>query len=205
MAWQLKRGTCTNDTFMPSRNGVVHGIRPLPCTESRRQHSLFRCVPGARHCRKEPADQTWRGRDAMNWLSPVDAYCERTGPEYWSEPVNAVTNLAFLIAAVVIWPRLKGRDMAMGRVLASASAGLTWTRPQPGFTDPSLHAAGAGCPHGNTCRIEIARPQRAEHAAPVKTQALRGRNAGSGQDDQAGMRTFAVSRHQGPVLEFLGP
>ena len=54
----------------------------------------------------------------MNWLSPVDAYCERTGPEYWSEPVNAVTNLAFLIAAVVIWPRLKGRDIAMGRVLA---------------------------------------------------------------------------------------
>lgn len=55
----------------------------------------------------------------MNWLSPVDAYCERTGPEYWSEPVNAVINLAFLIAAVVIWPRLKGRNMAMGRVLAA--------------------------------------------------------------------------------------
>lgn len=55
----------------------------------------------------------------MNWLSPVDAYCERTGPEYWSEPVNAVINLAFLIAAIVIWPRLKGRNMAMGRVLAA--------------------------------------------------------------------------------------
>lgn len=55
----------------------------------------------------------------MNWLSPVDAYCERTGSEYWSEPVNAVINLAFLIAAVVIWPRLKGRNMAMGRVLAA--------------------------------------------------------------------------------------
>lgn len=55
----------------------------------------------------------------MNWLSPVDAYCERTGPEYWSEPINAGMNLAFLIAAVVIWPRLKGRNMAMGRVLAA--------------------------------------------------------------------------------------
>ncbi|SER98369.1 ceramidase domain-containing protein [Actinokineospora terrae] len=30
---------------------------------------------------------------------PVDGYCERTGPEFWSEPVNAWTNVAFLIAA----------------------------------------------------------------------------------------------------------
>ncbi|WP_285507441.1 ceramidase domain-containing protein [Actinokineospora sp. NBRC 105648] len=30
---------------------------------------------------------------------PVDGYCERTGPEFWSEPVNALTNLAFLVAA----------------------------------------------------------------------------------------------------------
>ncbi|MCZ0961059.1 ceramidase domain-containing protein [Paracoccus benzoatiresistens] len=55
----------------------------------------------------------------MTWFSPTDSYCERTGPEYWSEPVNAVTNLGFLIAAAVIWPRLKGRDMAMGRALAA--------------------------------------------------------------------------------------
>lgn len=55
----------------------------------------------------------------MSWLSPVDAYCERTGPDYWSEPVNAVTNLAFLIAALVLWPRLRGPEMAMGRALAA--------------------------------------------------------------------------------------
>lgn len=54
----------------------------------------------------------------MSWLAPVDAYCERTGPEYWSEPVNALTNLAFLIAALLVWPRLKGPGMAMGRALA---------------------------------------------------------------------------------------
>lgn len=29
----------------------------------------------------------------------IDIYCERTGPEFWSEPVNAITNLAFIIAA----------------------------------------------------------------------------------------------------------
>ncbi len=54
----------------------------------------------------------------MNWFSPVDAYCERIGPEYWSEPINAITNLTFLIVALIIWARLKGPDMAMGRALA---------------------------------------------------------------------------------------
>lgn len=31
-------------------------------------------------------------------FASIDAYCERTGPEIWSEPVNAVSNLAFFIA-----------------------------------------------------------------------------------------------------------
>lgn len=30
--------------------------------------------------------------------SYLNIYCERTGPEFWSEPLNAVTNLAFIIA-----------------------------------------------------------------------------------------------------------
>lgn len=34
---------------------------------------------------------------------PVDAYCERTGPEFWAEPINALTNLAFLIAAIAAY------------------------------------------------------------------------------------------------------
>ena len=32
----------------------------------------------------------------------IDIYCERTGPEFWSEPVNAITNLAFIISALLI-------------------------------------------------------------------------------------------------------
>ncbi|RED12739.1 ceramidase domain-containing protein [Pontivivens insulae] len=39
----------------------------------------------------------------MNWTDQVDNYCERTDFTYWSEPINAVTNIAFLIAAFVIW------------------------------------------------------------------------------------------------------
>ncbi|TJZ91978.1 hypothetical protein FA743_09160 [Paracoccus gahaiensis] len=54
----------------------------------------------------------------MDWLAPIDAYCERTGPDYWSEPVNALTNLAFLIAALIMARRLRGPGMAMGRALA---------------------------------------------------------------------------------------
>ncbi|KZM51532.1 hypothetical protein [Labrenzia sp. OB1] len=33
----------------------------------------------------------------------MNNYCERLGPEFWSEPLNAVTNVAFLIAALAAW------------------------------------------------------------------------------------------------------
>lgn len=32
----------------------------------------------------------------------IDAYCERTGPEIWGEPLNAVTNLAFIVGGVML-------------------------------------------------------------------------------------------------------
>jgi hypothetical protein len=50
-------------------------------------------------------------------FDPIDAYCERTGPEYWAEPVNAVTNAAFLMAAWVMWRRTAG--MPTGRALSA--------------------------------------------------------------------------------------
>jgi hypothetical protein len=31
----------------------------------------------------------------------IDNYCERTGPEFWSEPLNAITNLSFIVAGIV--------------------------------------------------------------------------------------------------------
>ncbi len=58
----------------------------------------------------------------MNWNEAIDAYCERTGPEYWSEPVNAVTNLAFILAAAVMWRRCQGPGMAMGRAMCAVLA-----------------------------------------------------------------------------------
>lgn len=49
----------------------------------------------------------------VNWSQPVDIYCERTDPSFWAEPVNALTNAAFLIAALVAflhWRRAGGQD-----------------------------------------------------------------------------------------------
>jgi hypothetical protein len=33
----------------------------------------------------------------------VDGYCERVAPGLWGEPLNAVSNIAFLVAAVAVW------------------------------------------------------------------------------------------------------
>lgn len=44
----------------------------------------------------------------MGWSHQSDNYCERTDLAFWSEPFNAVTNAAFLIAAVVMWRRSGG-------------------------------------------------------------------------------------------------
>tara|TARA_Y100001970_G_scaffold279469_1_gene386882 strand:- start:23 stop:673 length:651 start_codon:yes stop_codon:yes gene_type:complete len=32
----------------------------------------------------------------------IDIYCERTGPEFWSEPVNALTNIAFILSSLFL-------------------------------------------------------------------------------------------------------
>ncbi len=43
----------------------------------------------------------------MNWSEPIDIYCERIGPAFWAEPVNALTNIAFLIAALAACARYR--------------------------------------------------------------------------------------------------
>lgn len=49
------------------------------------------------------------------WSQPIDLYCERTDPSFWAEPVNAWTNVAFLLAATVAftqWRRNSNGDWA---------------------------------------------------------------------------------------------
>ena len=48
----------------------------------------------------------------MDWTRQIDSYCERLDASYWAEPVNAVTNLAFIIAAVIMWRRSGGDRLA---------------------------------------------------------------------------------------------
>ena len=57
----------------------------------------------------------------MNWseaIDPIDLYCERTGAGLWSEPVNALTNLAFVLAAALLLRRMDTRTPADVRALA---------------------------------------------------------------------------------------
>jgi len=54
-----------------------------------------------------------------DFMAPVDLYCERTGPEFWSEPVNALTNLAFVLAG--LWGVREVRRLRTG-VFAEALA-----------------------------------------------------------------------------------
>ena len=64
----------------------------------------------------------------MDWSRSIDLYCERTDPSFWAEPVNAISNLAFLIAAgfaYTHWRRNGGRDIpALLLILLVAAIGV---------------------------------------------------------------------------------
>ncbi len=57
-------------------------------------------------------------------------YCERVGEGFWDEPVNALTNLAFLLAAWLSWrvwreePRARGDRLTLVLILLTAAIGL---------------------------------------------------------------------------------
>lgn len=53
-----------------------------------------------------------------------DLYCERMGPEFWAEPINAVTNAAFLLAAIWAGARLRGTGLTLGWVLVILLAAI---------------------------------------------------------------------------------
>jgi len=63
-----------------------------------------------------------------HWRAKVDLYCERLGPGFWAEPLNAVSNAAFVLAAAygfVLWRRAGARDWpALGLVLAALAVAI---------------------------------------------------------------------------------
>jgi hypothetical protein len=72
----------------------------------------------------------------------IDIYCERTGPGLLAEPVNALTNAAFFLAAVLLWRMARRSELAspsivllLGLVLAIGTGSTlfhtfatTWAR-----------------------------------------------------------------------------
>src|SRR3546814_15615294 len=48
----------------------------------------------------------------------IDIYCERLGPGLWAEPLHALTNLALIVAGLVLVAALRLAEPAVRRVPA---------------------------------------------------------------------------------------
>ena len=64
-------------------------------------------------------------------IDDLDGYCERLGPGLWAEPLNAATNLAFVLAALGMAGRARGMALPLGLCavlgLIGAGSGLFHT------------------------------------------------------------------------------
>jgi hypothetical protein len=60
----------------------------------------------------------------MDWTRAIDGYCERLGPGLLAEPVNLVTNAAFLIAAAWMWRRTGPGRTGVQALLCLLLAGI---------------------------------------------------------------------------------
>ena len=72
-------------------------------------------------------------RSRRSIVSPtqfIDMYCERTDASFWSEPVNAMTNLSYLAGAWIVW---------------RAVARVRWTLPGSVRSLPPMMAAVGLC------------------------------------------------------------
>lgn len=54
----------------------------------------------------------------MDWLQQIDIYCERTDFTFWSEPLNALTNLLYLAGAIFMFARVRGEKLPLATALA---------------------------------------------------------------------------------------
>lgn len=53
----------------------------------------------------------------MDWSRAVNSYCERLDASFWSEPVNALSNVGFLLVAALVWRRPEVRSDPGARLL----------------------------------------------------------------------------------------
>ncbi len=52
----------------------------------------------------------------MDWMASVDIYCERMSAAFWAEPINAISNLAFILAALAGWREARRLDKLDGPI-----------------------------------------------------------------------------------------
>lgn len=57
-------------------------------------------------------------------MEQIDGYCERVDFSFWAEPVNALTNAAFLIAAALLWRRSRGEPLAQALCVVLGLIGI---------------------------------------------------------------------------------
>lgn len=57
------------------------------------------------------------------WFTPIDIYCERLDADWWAEPVNATTNLAFVVAGLFIIRQRQSPSMLLGTLIALIGIG----------------------------------------------------------------------------------
>ncbi len=50
------------------------------------------------------------------WLNSVDIDCERLDASFWAEPINAISNLSFIVAGLFLW-RLRSPRSALMAIL----------------------------------------------------------------------------------------
>ncbi len=58
----------------------------------------------------------------MNWNAYIDSYCERLIPGFWDEPLNALSNLAFWLAAGWVWRSWQQRQAPIHHSSATAAS-----------------------------------------------------------------------------------
>lgn len=51
------------------------------------------------------------------WFNSVDIYCERLDAGFWSEPINAISNLSFIIAGLLLWRLRSPRSNLMALLI----------------------------------------------------------------------------------------
>lgn len=56
------------------------------------------------------------GADNLTAWNQISCYCERgLNPDFWAEPLNAMSNLAFIVAAVMVYADLRAGRVSTGR------------------------------------------------------------------------------------------